>query len=202
MTEALPAPALSTTNITPSVIVVRFARSAERNPLSIATLNELDALLTPLLNNEAIETVIFTGTDDVFLSGANIRELAQLDTDSARSFARFGQRLFQSIANARQKTIAAINGYCMGGGMDLALACDTRAASIDAKFGHPGARLGIITGWGGTQRLPRLIGKARALELFATARLFTATEALALGLIDAVGDPVVQLAIDLARSAR
>ena len=86
--------------------------------------------------------------------------------------------------------------------MDLALACDTRVASIDAKFAHPGARLGIITGWGGTQRLPRLIGKARALDLFATARRFTAAEALDFGLIDAVGDPVVQLATDLAGSSR
>ena len=202
MTEALPAPALSTADITPSVILIRFAKPAERNPLSIATLAELDALLTALLNNEAVETIIFTGTDDVFLSGANIRELARLDTDSAREFAKFGQLLFQSIANARPKTIAAINGYCMGGGMDLALACDTRVASVDAKFAHPGARLGIITGWGGTQRLPRLIGKARALELFATATMFTATEALDFGLIDAVGDPVLQLATDLAGSSR
>jgi len=202
MTEALPAPALLTADIAPSVTLVRFAKRAERNSLSTATLTELDALLTELLNNEAVETIIFTGTDDVFLSGANIRELAQLDTDSALEFAKFGQRLFQSIANARQKTIAAINGYCMGGGMDLALACDTRVASIDAKFAHPGARLGIITGWGGTQRLPRLIGKARALDLFATARRFTAAEALDFGLIDAVGDPVVQLATDLAGSSR
>jgi enoyl-CoA hydratase len=202
MTEALPAPALLTADIAPSVTLVRFAKPAKRNSLSTATLTELDALLTELLNNEAVETIIFTGTDDVFLSGANIRELAQLDTDSALEFAKFGQRLFQSIANARQKTIAAINGYCMGGGMDLALACDTRVASIDAKFAHPGARLGIITGWGGTQRLPRLIGKARALDLFATARRFTAAEALDFGLIDAVGDPVVQLATDLAGSSR
>jgi len=202
MTEALPAPALLTADIAPSVTLVRFAKPAKRNSLSTATLTELDALLTELLNNEAVETIIFTGTDDVFLSGANIRELAQLDTDSALEFANFGQRLFQSIANARQKTVAAINGYCMGGGMDLALACDTRVASIDAKFPHPGARLGIITGWGGTQRLPRLIGKARALDLFATARRFTAAEALDFGLIDAVGDPVVQLATDLAGSSR
>ena len=86
--------------------------------------------------------------------------------------------------------------------MDLALACDIRVASTDARFAHPGARLGIITGWGGTQRLPRLIGKARALELFATAKMFSATEALDFGLIEAVGDPVVQLATDLAVSYR
>ena len=202
MTEALPAPALMTADITPFVTLVRFAKPTERNPLSLATLTELDALLAALLNSEAVESIIFTGTDDVFLSGANIRELAQLDTDSAREFAKFGQRLFQSIANARQKTIAAINGYCMGGGMDLALACDIRVASTDARFAHPGARLGIITGWGGTQRLPRLIGKARALELFATAKMFTATEALDFGLIEAVGDPVVQLATDRAVSSR
>ena len=82
-------------------------------------------------------------------------------------------------------TIAAINGYCMGGALDLALACDIRLASANAVFAHPGARLGIITGWGGTQRLPRLIGKARALEFFATARRLSSQEALEIGLISA-----------------
>lgn len=202
MTEAQSAPAFEASNITPSVVVIRFINSAERNPLSTSTLTSLSASLSEVLGCPDVETVIFTGVDDVFLSGANIRELAQLDTTSAIEFALSGQRIFQSIARARQRTIAAINGYCMGGGLDLALACDIRVASEDAKFAHPGARLGIITGWGGTQRLPRLIGKANALELFATGRMFGAVEARNSGLVHAVGDPVIQLALKLAQQSQ
>jgi enoyl-CoA hydratase/carnithine racemase len=109
-----------------------------------------------------------------------------------------GQQLWQSVANARQKTIAAINGFCIGGGLDLALACDFRVASNNARFAHPGARLGIITGWGGTQRLPRLVGKARALELFVTANSFNAIQAHRIGLVDRLVDDAVQAALDLA----
>ncbi len=145
--------------IIPSVLLVQLKRPVERNPLSIATLTELTTSLSSWLARDSIEAIIFTGVDDVFASGANIRELARLDITTARQFSQLGQTLLNSIAGARQRTIAAINGYCMGGGLDLALACDIRIASIKAKFAHPGARLGIITGWGGTQRLPRLIGK-------------------------------------------
>ena len=201
MTEGPSAPAFEIQTNTPSVVVIRFTKPAERNPLSISTLTSLSASLSEVLGLPEVETIIFTGADDVFLSGANIRELAQLDKASADKFAQFGQRLFQSIADAPQRTIAAINGFCMGGGLDLALACDIRVASGDAKFAHPGARLGVITGWGGTQRLPRLIGKARALELFATCRMFGAIEARNSGLVDAVGDPVLQLALNLAKDS-
>ena len=110
-----------------------------------------------------------------------------------------GQRLFQKIADVPQLTIAAINGYCMGGALDLALACDIRCASPRAVFAHPGARLGIITGWGGTQRLPRLIGAARALEMFTTARRVGSHEALEIGLVSKVGEPVVDCAIEIAK---
>ena len=101
----------------------------------------------------------------------------------------------QRIADAPQLTIAAVNGYCMGGALDLALACRLRFASAGAVFAHPGARLGIITGWGGTQRLPRLVGDARALELFATARRLTSREAYEAGLVDQVCDPVLDYAL-------
>ncbi len=183
--------------ITDSIAIVRFNRPAQRNPLSGRTLDELRLLISVLFRRDDLQAVIFTGTDDVFASGANIRELAQLDTAAALKFSRLGQDLFQSIADARQVTIAAINGYCMGGGLDLALACDIRLASSSAIFSHPGAKLGIITGWGGTQRLPRTIGCARALEFFALARLYTSVEALEMGLVSHVGDPVLTLALNL-----
>ncbi len=178
--------------------VIRFNRPTERNPLSRATLLELKALLTKVVADQNIDSIIFTGTGDVFLSGANIRELSLLDSDSALEFAKLGQDIFQTIADAKQITISAINGFCMGGGLDLALACDVRVASTTAVFSHPGAKLGIITGWGGTQRLPRLIGKAAALEMILTARVVTSAEALNLGLVTSLSDFPLQEAMRIA----
>ncbi|HVF45304.1 MAG TPA: enoyl-CoA hydratase/isomerase family protein, partial [Pyrinomonadaceae bacterium] len=141
---------------------------------------------------------VFTGTRDVFASGADIRELQALTPDSARAFARRGQALFQKISEARQLTVAAVNGYCMGGGLDLALACRVRVASHAAVFAHPGARLGIITGWGGTQRLPALVGPARACEMFLTAKRLSAREALEAGLVGRVCEDALACALELA----
>lgn len=186
------------TEIHDSIAIVRFNRPTQRNPLSLATLQDLKRTTSALFARNDIHAVVFTGSGDVFASGANIRELAQLDAASALWFSKFGQDLFQTIADANQVTIAAINGYCMGGGLDLALACDIRVASTTAVFSHPGARLGIITGWGGTQRLPRIIGRARALEFFATARRYTSLEALQMGLVSHLGDPVISQALRLA----
>lgn len=186
------------TAITGSIAMVRFNRPARRNPLSLDTLQDLKRTTSSLFPRNDIHAVIFTGTDDVFVSGANIGELTQLDDAAAFQFSKFGQDLFQSIADARQVTIAAINGYCMGGGLDLALACDIRVASRDAIFSHPGARLGIITGWGGTQRLARAIGRTRAMELFLTTRRMTSDEALFIGLVTKVEDPILSCALALA----
>jgi enoyl-CoA hydratase len=181
-----------------SVAVLRINRPAQRNSLSVATLLNLETAFAKLSARSDINAVIFTGTADVFASGADIRELQLLTPDSARAFAERGQQLFQRIADARQLTIAAVNGYCMGGGLDLALACRVRIASTNAVFAHPGARLGIITGWGGTQRLPKLIGAARALELFTTARRLSAEEALEFGLISRIHTDALACAFELA----
>lgn len=185
----------------PSVLLVRLNRPIERNPLSIATLKALRAELPNWFIADRFKTIIFTGTDDVFASGANIRELVTLDSRTAREVADLGHGLLNEIAAAKQTTMAAINGYCMGGGLDLALACDIRIASANAKFAHPGARLGIITGWGGTQRLPRLIGRTLALEMFLTTKTIGAEEALLTGLVDRVADPVVPEALRSASPA-
>jgi len=192
-------PAAIVTKLDGAIAVIRFNRPLQRNPLSVTTLQELERKLGELTALKEIAAIIFTGTADVFASGANIRELAPLDSASALQFSRLGQRIFQAVADARHLTIAAINGYCMGGALDLALACDIRVASTNAVFAHPGARLGIITGWGGTQRLPRIIGRTRALELFATARRFTSPEALLIGLVTRVEDPVLECAKAKAR---
>ncbi|HEX8458599.1 MAG TPA: enoyl-CoA hydratase/isomerase family protein [Pyrinomonadaceae bacterium] len=180
-----------------NVAVIRLNRPAERNSLSVAVLEELDRLVCALSIRTDISAIIFTGTNDAFASGANIRELSALAPASAREFARRGQRLMQKIADAPHATIAAVNGYCMGGGLDLALACDLRIASPNATFAHPGARLGIITGWGGTQRLPRLVGQARALEMFTTARRLSAAEAFEIGLVNRICEPVLECALAL-----
>lgn len=191
-------PAVST-ELSDSVAIIRFNRPAERNPLSRSTLLELKTILDDVASKSLIKTIVFNGSEDVFLSGANIRELAQLDSESAVTFSKLGQNIFQAIADVDQITIAAVNGFCMGGGLDLALACDIRIASETAVFSHPGAKLGIITGWGGTQRLPRIIGTANALEFFVTAGRYSSQQALDIGLVSLISDPVLDTAIKLAQ---
>ncbi len=171
-------------------LLVRFNRPELRNPLSIDVLEELDRMIDRAAAQKEITKIIFTGSENVFASGANLNEIAAVKPENAREFALRGQALMNKIAGAPQKTIAAINGYCFGGALDLALACDVRVASPGAVFCHPGVDLGIITGWGGTQRLPRLIGEAAALDMFFTARRVNAEEALRIGLIDEIADPL------------
>src|SRR6266850_6809719 len=186
------------TEVIDSIAIVRFNRPTQRNVLSSSTLKGLKSILSTLLPRDDIGAIILTGTGDVFASGADIRELTKLNPASAFEFSRFGQTLFQSIADAKQITIAAVNGYCMGGALDLALSCDIRVASKDAVFSHPGGRLGIITGWGGTQRLARIIGRSRAIEFFTTARQYTSVEALEMGLVSRIGDPVISYSLKIA----
>ncbi len=169
-------------------IIIRFNRPEIRNPLSIAVVEELHRIIDEIKTDEKIKTVIFTGAKDVFASGADLREIAKVTQESAREFALRGQNLMNKISALRQTTISAINGFCFGGALDLALACDKRIASPNAQFSHPGANLGIMTGWSGTQRLPRLIGEAKALEIFLTAKRVDANEALQIGLIDKISD--------------
>jgi enoyl-CoA hydratase len=180
-----------------TLAVIRINRPEQRNSLSAATLNDLDEVFSTLSARDDINAIIFTGTRDVFASGADIRELQTLTSDTALEFARRGQRLFQKISEARQLTIAAIKGYCMGGGLDLALACRIRVASPGAIFAHPGARLGIITGWGGTQRLPALVGAPLAIEMFTTAKRISAEEALEIGLVSRIQTDAFACAIEL-----
>jgi enoyl-CoA hydratase len=180
------------------VAVVRFDRPAERNPLSSPTLDQLESTLDALAARADLRAIVFAGAGGAFASGADIRELAALDPAAARAFARRGQRVTGKVAGAPQLTVAAVDGYCMGGGLDLALACDLRAASPASVFAHPGARLGVITGWGGTQRLARLVGEARAFEMFLTTRRVTAAEALEWGLVNRLAEDPLGGAFELA----
>jgi enoyl-CoA hydratase len=139
--------------------------------------------------------LVITGNDRCFSAGADLNEVAALDARSAAEFSRIGQELVRAIEQFRAPVIAAISGPCMGGGFDLALACHRRIASPSAVLGHRGAALGLITGWGGTQRLPRLVGKARAFQMLVAAEKVSAHEALACGLIQALADDPVAEAI-------
>lgn len=174
-----------------AAIVVRFNRPEIRSPLSVEVLEQLSLVV----DGVGERRLIFSGVGDVFASGADLREIASVTSDHAPEFARRGQDLMRRISELPGGTVAAVNGVCFGGALDLALACDKRIASPSATFSHPGATLGIITGWGGTQRLPRLIGEARALEMFFTAKRVGATEALSIGLVDEIADDPLNRAI-------
>ncbi|HRH40544.1 MAG TPA: enoyl-CoA hydratase/isomerase family protein [Pyrinomonadaceae bacterium] len=166
------------------LLIIRFTNPKERNPLSIKVLEGLNKILNTIPEN--IDRVIFTGVDNIFASGANLNEIAKVTVDTAREYALRGQNLMLKISELPQETVALVNGFCFGGALDLALSCKKRIATPNAIFCHPGANLGIMTGWGGTQRLPRLIGEAKALEMFLTAKQVGAEEALQIGLIDEI----------------
>jgi len=164
-------------------------------------LAELEAQVAKLAGTHELAGAVITGTERAFAVGAEISELANLTPASAVEFAHRGQSVMRTVANSPKPIIAATRGYCMGGGLDLALACHARIASSDAVFAHPGGSLGIITGWGGTQRLPRLIGRGRALDMLVTGRRLDAREAFAYGLVHKIADEsVVAEAIEQART--
>jgi enoyl-CoA hydratase len=177
------------------VLVIRFARPEIRSPLSIEVLEVLIETVWSLSANSRVKALVFTGTGNVFASGADLREISAVTSETAREFALRGQRLMSQIEELPQLTIAAINGFCFGGALDLALSCKKRIASPAAKFAHPGAGLGIITGWGGTQRLPRLIGRTHALEIFFTAEPIDAERALVIGLVDEIANEPLERAL-------
>ncbi|MFN2501963.1 MAG: enoyl-CoA hydratase/isomerase family protein [Pyrinomonadaceae bacterium] len=172
-----------------SALVITFTNPETRNPLSSSVLERLHEIV----DAAGQKGVIFTGSENGFASGANLREIAALTHETAPGFALRGQSLMSKIEALPGMTIAAINGFCFGGALDLALACERRIASPESRFAHPGAGLGIITGWGGTQRLPRLIGRGRALEMFFTAEPIGAYAALQMGLVDELSaDPMAR----------
>jgi enoyl-CoA hydratase len=154
--------------------------------LERAVLDALESETLRLATSAFFKGAVIMGSGRAFAAGAEISELAALDRSAGFEFARRGQRVMDAVAHSRKRIVAAITGFCFGGGLDLVLACHARICSEDAVFAHPGGALGIITGWGGTQRLPRLIGSARAVEMFITGRRLNAAEALACGLVDRV----------------
>jgi enoyl-CoA hydratase/carnithine racemase len=175
-------------------VVVQLESGDGMNRLTCARVRALTAAVEELATQPPSRLII-TGNAHFFSAGADLNEITALTGPEAFRFAQMGQRLMDALANFPSPTIAAVHGYCMGGGLDLALACHRRIAGPHALFAHRGAALGLITGWGGTQRLPRVIGKARALQMFLAAEKVHATPALQAGLVDAIADDPIAAAV-------
>jgi len=170
--------------------------------LEISVMDALEREIARLAEVPDFAGAVITGGERAFAAGAEIAEVARLTPGNALAFSRRGQEVLGRIASSAKPVVAAIRGYCIGGGLDLALACRARVAADEAVFAHSGVTLGIITGWGGTQRLPRLIGRGRAMEMLLTGSRIRATEALAWGLVGKVSadGELVDDAIRLGRS--
>lgn len=164
--------------------LLRLTSEDGTNRLSLARVRALTAAVVQLSSSHS--PLILCGNSKFFSVGADLAEIAALRGHDSFEFAQMGQRLMQAVADFPAPTCAAVEGWCMGGGFDLALSCRFRVAGPHAIFGHRGAALGLMTGWGGTQRLPRLIGRAQALELFLAAEKVHAQRAWELGIVDAV----------------
>ncbi len=160
------------------------------NALNAATLEELRTAFTAVKNDADIRVAILTGAGEkAFIAGADIGELAAQDAIHGKEFAERGQSLLDLIENLGKPVIACVNGFALGGGCEIAMACTMRIASENAQFGQPEVKLGIIPGYGGTQRLPRLIGKGRAMQLVTTGEMISAQEAHRIGLVNEVTPP-------------
>lgn len=169
------------------IAFVIINRPDKLNALNDATLEELKLCFDSIKKDEAINVVVITGHGEkAFVAGADIAELNKLDVVSAKTFSEKGQQIFNLIEKLGKPVIAAVNGYALGGGCELALACHIRLASDHAKFGQPEVNLGVIPGYGGTQRLTRLINSGRAAELILTGDLIDAHEAYRIGLVSKV----------------
>jgi enoyl-CoA hydratase len=166
--------------------LIRLVSSDGRNRLTRACVVALTDAIAKLTDRAT--PLIIAGNPRFFSVGADLNEIAALTGPDAYEFSRLGQVLMNAIENFPAPVTAWVEGHCMGGGLDLALACDRRISAPSALFGHRGAALGLMTGWGGTRRLPRLIGKGQALEMFVAAETITAVQALELALVHAVSN--------------
>lgn len=167
--------------------VVTISRPDKLNALNRATLGELAMALGAAADDEGVKAVVITGAGEkAFVAGADIAEITRLDAASGREFALFGQGVYRGVETLPKPVIAAVNGFALGGGCELAMACHIRIASENAQFGQPEVNLGVIAGYGGTQRMARLVGKGRALEMLLTGDRVDARRAYEMGLVNAV----------------
>jgi len=169
------------------ILTIVINRKNKLNALNSATIEELRLAMQQAFDDTAVKGVIITGAGDrAFVAGADIEEMTSLNEMNGRKYAENGQEVFQMIEDSNLPVIAAVNGYALGGGCELAMACHMRVAVEKAQFGQPEVNLGLIPGYGGTQRLTHLVGKGKAFELMTTGVLISANEALSLGLVNHV----------------
>ena len=184
------------------IVLLSVNRPDRLNALSSEVLGELEDAFARVESEPALRAAIITGAGEKsFIAGADIAEIASLSPAAAHEFALRGQRVFRRLETSRKPAVAAINGYALGGGLELAMAATVRFASENARLGQPEVKLGIIPGYGGTQRLPRLVGRGRALEMLLTGEMVDAAEAHRIGLVNKVvpGDKLLAEAEALAR---
>jgi enoyl-CoA hydratase/carnithine racemase len=185
--------------------ILQFVSTDGTNKLTRACIGALHVAVQQLSEEAdagALRALVISGNEKFFSAGADLNEISRLSGSDAFEFSRAGQALMLAMDQFPVPVIAAIRGYCMGGGMDLVLACDYRIAASNAIFGHRGATLGVMTGWGGTQRLPRLIGKSRALQMFLLAEMVKADQALTIGLVDKVAEDPISTAMAFAAASQ
>ena len=172
------------------ILTIVINRPDKLNALNEAVFNDLDKIVDDINNNAGIKSAIITGSGSkAFVAGADISEFGGLNREGAMALAKRGQDVFFKIENSKKPIVAAVNGFALGGGCELAMACHFRLCSENAKFGQPEVNLGLIPGYGGTQRLTQLVGKGKSMELQMTAGMIDATEALRLGLVNHVTTP-------------
>lgn len=170
-----------------SLAVVTLNRPKVLNALNSATFGELDAAFEDLAGDASVRAILLAGAGErAFAAGADIREIAALGPAEGKAFSLRGQAIFRRIETLGKPVIACVRGFALGGGCELAMACTLRIAADDAKFGQPEVKLGLIPGYGGSQRLPRLVGRGAAMKLLLSGRIIDAQEALRIGLVDEV----------------
>ncbi len=185
------------------IATVTVNRPDKLNALNAETISELKTCFAGLAGDSAVRVVVLTGAGDkAFVAGADIGELVKMTASEAEQLATGGQSLMDCIENLGKPVIAAINGFALGGGCELAMACTFRYASESAQLGLPETGLGLIPGFGGTQRLPRLVGKGRAMELILLGKMITAVDAMAIGLVNSVypGDELMDAVMVTAKA--
>jgi len=182
-----------------AVAIVTIDRQEALNALDVVTLGALRDRLRELGGNADVRALVLTGAGEkAFVAGADIKYMSALDPDGAKAWGALGHEAGRLLETMPKPTIAAVNGFALGGGCELALACDIRYASARAKLGQPEINLGIVPGWGGTQRLARICGLGVAKELVYTGRTIDAEQALRIGLVNAIADPVLERALETA----
>lgn len=169
-----------------NIAFITLNRPKALNALNTETLRELDEAVSAAGKDESVKAIVITGEGRAFVAGADISQMRDLTVQEGRDMTILGQEVFTRIENLDKPVIAAVNGFALGGGCELAMACDIRVASDKAKFGQPEVNLGIIPGYGGTQRLPRLVGKGAAKYLIFTGEMISAEQAYRIGLADKV----------------